>query len=333
MQDLLCGVGISVGHERCDEQSGDDGTEDQRVSGIREHRNSRISEDRHRDSSSRRRTNEDASHELAQVGNIPGHQDRSDDRKASQRAVMARSGDAMDVDAFTKGPKGSSKGCGKKKESRRKVIEAAGHRRWKVERFQKGDSKGKNNKKEFKGRCYKRGKIGHMSKDCRSKETSAFEAGDELAETRCIEMASIDLNALEIGAVQLLEENHGVRIGIDSCTAVTVFPKSVADDYPMLHTPSKGKSYRPASGKLVPDLSARKVQVKLKGWSLKCVNWRIADTDGGARNARHGTRCLLGSGFTTPPPHLLPRPLHAVPHVRSLTASATTQRSARPVGF
>ena len=81
-----------------------------------------------------------------------------------------------------------------------------------------------------------------MSKDCRSKEASTFEAGDELAETGCIEMASVDLNAFEIGAVQLPGKDHRIRSGIDSCAALTVFPKSVADDYPMLHMPVKAKS-------------------------------------------------------------------------------------------
>ena len=70
--------------KRCGEQSGDDGTEDQRVREIREHRNSGISGDWHRDSSSRIRTDENASHhELAQVGNIPGHQNGSDKRQTS----------------------------------------------------------------------------------------------------------------------------------------------------------------------------------------------------------------------------------------------------------
>ena len=94
--------------------------------------------------------------------------------------------------------------------ARRKVIElpnvARSKRTTTVESRsvpkKKKDSKGKNNKKEFKSKCYKCGKIGHTSKDLRSKETSAIEAGDELTETGCIEMASIDLNALEIGAVQ-----------------------------------------------------------------------------------------------------------------------------------
>ena len=91
-------------------------------------------------------------------------------------------------------------------------------------------------------------------------------------------MTSIDLNALEIGEVQLPEEDHRIRIGIDSCAAVTVFPKSVAGDYPMLQTSGEAKSYRPASGKLLVYLGARKVQVKLKDGSLRYVNPRIADT-------------------------------------------------------
>ena len=188
---------------------------------------------------------------------------------------------------FTKGRKGASKGSGKKQDS--EVVcwfcEKKGHRASNCRKKQKdndsgkskgsktGDSKGKSNKKEFKGKCNKCGEIGHMLNDCRSKETSAFEAGDELADTGCIEMASIDLNAWEIGAVQLPGEDHRIRVGIGSCAAVTVFPKSVADDNPMLVTPGKAKSYRPASGKLRPHLGARKVQIKLKD-----VTPRIADT-------------------------------------------------------
>ena len=37
--------------------------------------------------------------------------------KHAQSAVMARSGDAMDADAFTKGSKGASQGSGKKQDS------------------------------------------------------------------------------------------------------------------------------------------------------------------------------------------------------------------------
>ena len=143
----------------------------------------------------------------------------------------------------------------------------------------KGDSRGKGNNKEFKGNCCKCGNMGHTSKDCRSKEASAFVASEEgLAETCCVDMASIDLNALEIGVVQLSEGDRKIRIGSDSCAAVTVFPKTVADDYPMLQTPGKAKSCRPSSGKLLPDLAARKLKVKLKDGSLRHVNPRVADT-------------------------------------------------------
>ena len=53
---------------------------------------------------------------------------------------------------------------------------------------------------EFKGKCFKCCKIGHMSKDCRCKRSEGT-----WAETGCIDTVSIDLNALEIGAVQLPE--------------------------------------------------------------------------------------------------------------------------------
>ena len=51
-----------------------------------------------------------------------------------------------------------------------------------------------------------------------------FEASKRsLAETRCVDMVNVDLNALEIGAVLLLARNHKIQVGIDSCAAVTVF--------------------------------------------------------------------------------------------------------------
>ena len=121
---------------------------------------------------------------------------------------------------------------------------------------------------------------GHVSKDCRSNETNAFEAdeAEPLSETGWFDLASIEMNALEIGSVQVSEEIRRLRIGIDSCAPVTVFPKTVAEDYPVLMTLGKAKSYRPASGELVPDLGARKVQVKLKDGSFRCVKSRVADT-------------------------------------------------------
>ena len=42
---------LSVGHERCGEKSGDDGTEDQIIREVREYRDSGVPEDRFCDSS------------------------------------------------------------------------------------------------------------------------------------------------------------------------------------------------------------------------------------------------------------------------------------------
>ena len=91
--------------------------------------------------------------------------------KQAQSAVMARPGDAMEVDAFTKKSTGVSKDSGKKQESdgvSRRVIElpnvARSRSTTKVDSrgVPRCNNKGKNNKKEFKGRCHKFGKIGHM---------------------------------------------------------------------------------------------------------------------------------------------------------------------------
>ena len=72
-------------------------------------------------------------------------------------------------------------------------------------------------------------------------------------------MASIDLNALEIGAVLLPEEDHRMRSGIDSCAAVIAFPKSVADDFPMLlieHVPCSHSTSKTSTTGSCSSLSA-----------------------------------------------------------------------------
>ena len=181
---------------------------------------------------------------------------------------MARSGDAMDVVAL-RFPKGASKGSGKKQDTEVELwcFEKKGHRASECRKKQKdndngksegsetGDSKGKNNKKEFESKCCMCGNIGHMSKDCRSKETSASEAGDELAETGCTENGQprfeMHWRSEQCNSQKKITE---YVLGSIRVPAVTVFWKSVADDYPMLHTPGKAKSYRPALGKLLLDL-------------------------------------------------------------------------------
>ena len=57
-----------------------------------------------------------------------------------------------------------------------------------------------------------------------SRIASAFAASKRgLAETRNVDMASVDLNALEIGSVLLPRRNRKIQIGIDSCAAVVVY--------------------------------------------------------------------------------------------------------------
>ena len=142
-------------------------------------------------------------------------------------------------------------------------------------------------------------KSGHMSKDCTSKETNAFEADDEepLSEPGCFDMASIKFNALEIGSVQASEGNRKLSSGIDSRAAVTVFPKTVAEDYTVRKRPGKAKSYRPASGKLVPDLGARKGagQTPRKVFSMRqpASGRHAQSSDGCVGDERHGSRCAL----------------------------------------
>ena len=199
---MLESAGVSFGHKRCGEQSGDDGTEDQRVREIREHRNSGIPEDWHRDLSSRRRTDENASHyALAHVGNIPGHQNGSDKREVSPECSEGEIGRRNGRGCFHERIQRCFPRIWQKQDS--EVVcwycEKKGHRASDCRKKQrdndsgkskgskKGDSKGKSNKEKTKGKCHKCGKTGRMSKDCRSKETSAFEAGDELAQSGCIE--------------------------------------------------------------------------------------------------------------------------------------------------
>ena len=99
----------------------------------------------------------------------------------------------------------------------------------------------------------------------RSREASMFEASKRsLAETRCVDMVNVDLNALEIGAVLLLARNHKIQVAIDSCAAVTVF----------VHF----RWFVTKSCKSCMDLSARKVKDKLRDVSFWHANPRMAET-------------------------------------------------------
>ena len=90
------------------------------------------------------------------------------------------------------------------------------------------------------------------SKRVRSKQ-------EKLGRARCVDMVNVDLKA-----VLLFARSHKIQVGIDSCTAVTVFVH-----YRWFLTKSC-KSYM--------DFSARKVKFKLRGVSLWYAGLKMAET-------------------------------------------------------
>ena len=126
-------------------------------------------------------------------------------------------------------------------------------------------------------------------KMCKSKETSAFLVDEEGLAHR-VECAGDRV-------IAVARRRRMLRIGVDSCAAVAVVPKTVAEYYPVLQTRGNAKSYRPASGKLLPDLGSRKVQVKLKDWppSVRepADGGHAQSTDGGVGDERHRSRRVL----------------------------------------
>ena len=180
-------VGVSVGHKRCGEQSGDEGTEDGRVREIREHRNSGIPKDWHRDSSSTRRIDENASqHEPAQIRNIPGHQNGSDKRQASPECSEGEIGRRNGRGCFHDRIRRCFQRFWQERGLRSGVLvlreERSSSFRVSIERSKgtttvesrkvprKATAKGRAT--SSKARATSVGKTGHMCKDCRSKETS-----------------------------------------------------------------------------------------------------------------------------------------------------------------
>ena len=164
--------------------------------------------------------------------------------------MVAEVGDAMYVTAIVKrSPNDVSKCSGRSKDSefvcwyfkresdsehpmcRKKQWE---HDEGQSKGSRRGDNRGKN-QKEFKCKYHKCSELGL---GMYFREASAFETSKRgLAETGYVDMASLDLNSLEIGSVLLPERNREIQMGTDSCVAVIVFSRVVADDVTRLRTP------------------------------------------------------------------------------------------------
>ena len=160
--------------------------------------------------------------------------------------VVAEAGDAMDVDVILMR---SSEGASR-------------------------DS-GRNGHSVFVCWFYEKRQCGKFGLGVRSREASFEVSKRSLAETRCVDTMTVDLNALEIGAVLLPVRNHEIQVGIDSSVAVIVFVH-------FCWFVMKGC-------KSCVDLSARKVKGKLRGVTFWCAMRSV----GGSVRERHESRCVL----------------------------------------
>ena len=131
----------------------------------------------------------------------------------------------------------------------------------------------------------------HVEKTAGPTEKIAFEVDEEepLSENGGLDLASIELNALEIGSVQASLESPRIRIGMDSCAAVIVFPKTVAENYSVRKTPGK-------EGKLLPDLGRKNGTSQTQRWVCsirESVSGRYAESsDDCVGDERHWSRCV-----------------------------------------
>ena len=203
--------------------------------------------------------------------------------KQAQSAVKARSGDAVDVDAFTKGSKGASKGSGKKQDS--EVVcwycEKKGHRASDCRKKQRDSDSGKSkgSKKDDSKREEQQGKVQRLQvwQDRSHVEGSQIQRNECIRSWRRVGTDGMHRNGKHrFGRIGDWSSAVAGKRSQNSCW--NRFVCCVADNFPMLDMPGKAKSYRPASGKLLPDLGARKVQVKLRDGSPRYVNPRVADT-------------------------------------------------------
>ena len=167
--------------------------------------------------------------------------------KQAQSAVMARTGDAMDVDAFTKGSKGAAKVLGRsrtQRTARRMVIELPIVARCKGTATVEGRKETR--KATTKGRATRQRSKANATSVARQvtcrRISGPLKRVQSRQEKKPWQRPDATKWQASIGTHRRLEQcscrkqDHKGRIGIGSCAAVTVIENG-ADDYPMLQTP------------------------------------------------------------------------------------------------
>ena len=200
-RDAAGSIGVSGGHERRGQRSGNDGTEDQGVREAREHRHSGVPQGRHCDSPDGRGTNENAlHHECAQVDGVPGLKAEVTNVEQAQRAVVTKVWTRSRRDRPKELPNvletakslRSCAGTAKRKATERQSaardtkVSARENRQVRRKAMATVLEKARNGSK---ANVLGGEKSGHISKDCRSSETNAFEADEDepSSETGCFE--------------------------------------------------------------------------------------------------------------------------------------------------
>ena len=198
----------------------------------------------------------------------------------AQSALVAKKGS----------PKGASKGSGTGKNSEFTCwyCERKGHRASECHKRQKKGG----GKRKSKG--VKKGD-GKGVKNCRSKETNAFEVDEQepVSETGCFDMASVDLNALEIGSVHVPEGNRKLRL---VCSTDSV-PEHSGTRLPYAPDTRQSQELQASVGQSLARSGCKKGTGQTQRWvsSMRepTSGGHAQSSDGCVGDERHGSRRVL----------------------------------------
>ena len=170
-----------------------------------------------------------------------------------------------------KGTKGGGKGAGKGNKGGGK-----GDYGGKGGKGAKGDARQRNMT------CWNCGKTGHNQSQCWSKGNGKGHKGgakgiSQVEPEAEKEIGGVDLNSIEINAVEPPGTPQIIRIGVDSCAGTTVFPVDFAKNYPLKETEKSrnGTSYKAANGQLIWNQGERRVNIDIPGAGCRRIKGQV----------------------------------------------------------